>query len=200
MKTLSLSIILLLGFTQFSLQFLKLLPKNPMMEYYRPITEAIGLEFMSQNWRLFAPEPPKSTHRFMYRCSFAEYTEFTPWVDPVEEPLFNHHQNRLSGDQYLVRYYKDSIRVLNNTHSQITKAMKCKDKECLTKALGSLEKTSQYKTMSEIVVRLCKSRHGSGPQFVQFRAIKVDPVPFSKRNEKNPKRKLDINNYPVIKV
>lgn len=202
MKKLFLYIIFIIGLFQFSLQFLKLLPINPLTQYYQPVTEQYGLSFMPQNWRLFAPEPPKMVHRFLYRCGYQENNEkvYSYWEDPVEPAIHNHHRNRVSGDQYLVRYYKDAIRVLNNTHSKIIEQYNCKNRECASRASHELQTTTQYKTMVRIIERLCFQKFGEEPPLVQFRAINITPVPFSKRNSPQAKRKVEVNTYPISKT
>ncbi|MCP4912607.1 MAG: hypothetical protein GY909_05770 [Oligoflexia bacterium] len=202
MKNFTIIIMLLVGGAHLSLQVLKLLPTNPLTNYYNGFVAKYDLGFIPQKWLLFAPEPPKFSHRFHYRCGINQ-KEWSYWNDPVEENLQTHHRNRLSPAQYKVRFFKDSIRVLNNAHSNIGKGLNCpktKNQECYKESIKKLIDTKPYEAMAFIVTDLCKEKYGEGINLIQFRSLTIHPVSYSKRNDPNAKTNVNSRLYPVTKT
>lgn len=202
MKKLIILFTFLVGGTHLSLQVLKLLPVNPISKHYSSIVRKLDSGFFPQKWMLFAPEPPKFSHRFHYRCSL-DNRDWSKWNDPVETHLSNHHKNRFSSDQYLVRYYKDSIRYINNSHSLIGKELGCTDKEdrsCYDKTIKQLTQLKEYKSMTNIVKDLCNSEYQTNFKYIQFRSLTIYPIPYSKRNTPKSNTKIITRHYPISKV
>lgn len=199
MKKLFLMLFILAGGAHFSLQIFKILPTNPLSKYYIKLIRDYDTGFFPQKWLLFAPEPPKFSYRFHYRCSDGD--NWSNWNDPVEKHLKSHHANRFSTDQYLVRFYKDSIRNLNNIHSQIGKDLDCSpnNKECYAKSLDILEKTVSYKKMTKLVKGLCSDQGVLNIKFLAFRSITIRPVAFSKRH-KNAHTKFTVRHYRDVEI
>ena len=199
MKKLFLALFVLAGGAHFSLQILKILPTNPVSKYYTKLIKEYDTGFFPQKWLLFAPEPPKFSYRFHYRCY--DGRKWSDWIDPVEKHLKSHHANRFSSDQYLVRFYKDSIRNLNNVHSQIGKDLNClaNNKDCYSRSLDILEKTSSYRKMTILVKDLCLDEGIKNIKTLGFRSLTIRPIAFSKRF-KNANTKFTVRHYRDVSI
>jgi hypothetical protein len=190
MKKVITTLIFTIGTFHGALQVLKLLPPNPMTNFYAPLVNMTDPGFFPQKWLLFAPEPPTYNYRMHYRCNKER------WIDPIEKALLTHQRNRLSPDQYIVRYYKDSIRAFSNVHSAVGKELSCspKDPICYKKTLEALKARDEYLAIHQLAMQLCQKR-GYHTGSVQIRSLFSKPIDWSKRLDTNAKPEITIHEY-----
>lgn len=76
----------------------------------------------SQNWQLFAPEPPMAKHQLFYKCIFSDNSK-SAWIKPAASKSF---QRELA---YAIAEINQSIRNENDETKQISEVRNKKLKE-----------------------------------------------------------------------
>lgn len=157
---------------------LHLSPDNPIKAKYKGLVNSYMSPLFTQNWNLFAPEPPTSSSKLWIKCNRGS------WLDPAQSILTKHQAIRAGNwvkVLYVYRYHsREMIKLLN----LVTEKNKC-DKQDLNCYSRYVMDSPTYRTIRRMAIDGCTNHLGSSPSQIQVMVI-VSPVrPYSKRKEKN---------------
>ena len=183
-----------------AINFLNLIPTNPLSSVYKNLTTKAHLGIFVQKWILFAPEPPTSTWRVEYRCKKSPKSDWTNWEDPAVPLLAKHHQYRVSHHHYLVRLYRGHMRALHNQRQDIVEAKQCssQDQKCGAELKNKIKSAPRFPIVAKMMRNLCRQKTGSIKNAVHFRYKLLQVVKYSQKNSSKITLKPDFQHYPII--
>ena len=188
--------VLILFLHHLGVTFLYLLPSNPMSSFYSGYAKKYMKLFFSQGWSLFAPEPPLSSLKLLYRCKHSNQ-EWGEWKNPLDEAIKTHQRNRFTFYGKLLFIYQFNFRHLWNMRVEIIKKLNCKEKPkdstCEEKTKQETRKTKEYKRVNKFVSHLCVLE--TEEEEHEFKILRSYVKDFSDRNNPEIKEKVAIESY-----
>lgn len=191
----------LLFLLHFSIIALYNAPSNPIQAKYKKEMSMYVDPLFTQNWKLFAPTPVTTSNYFYVKAKLknGSETRTTDWIDIVDYMYEQNHKNRFTPYNRLLRIPRSAYALQYQHDGTIVSLMK-KIKEGKLDAdkyehlIESDTQKSKEKEAIEILNRFAEAsllKNFPGEEIVEYQVLLVEkePVPFSKKNEKNYKNK-----------
>lgn len=151
-----------------SMTLLHVGPPIPINQKIYDFKNAYINPVLSQNWRLFAPDPSMVSLFMGYQCQLADQ-KWSELRIPQEKLLLEHYKYRFSYHGKLLSIPNYLARELNNERVKIYENLKCFENEnkktnkqdpklkiCMEKADKILKKSPNYLLATKFVQDLCK--------------------------------------------
>ena len=142
-----------IGSSLWNLSFLKQSPPPVVKQY-------VGTLF-HQEWKMFAPEAPRFSKKFYFRCGFEEGV--SEWQDPIQPLLAKHYKNRLASHGRRLRVPIGFAMWIGRHYGRLHYQLSCEDgeKTCETDVRTQLQKHPVYKAAVQYASGLCEERFAS---------------------------------------
>ena len=179
----------------FSIIMLSVIPPNPIFTKHKKIIDSYTYPLFTQNWHLFAPNPITKNYTVYIQAKVQDKNSkeilTTDWIDTSTPLVVENKKNPISPINRLVRIptgVQDQMHIQDETFLQyVNKKENTKNDEMIKKIEKSIDKRGQ-----EILQRFgnsvaTKYIDSSKIKEVRVKWIIEDPVPFSKKDDKNYK-------------
>lgn len=118
--------LILVFFLHFSVTLIYNSPSNPIRAKYNSTISSYMDPVFTQNWRLFAPEPVTSNHKFFVRIktNVRGETHTSEWIDIVDYMIKNNHDNRFTPFNRLLRIPRGAFALRHEQDETIQQMIK----------------------------------------------------------------------------
>ncbi|WP_025151108.1 DUF5819 family protein [Bacillus sp. H1a] len=181
----------------FCIIMLSVMPPNPIFTKHKKLIDSYTSPVFSQNWHLFAPNPITKNYTVYIQAKVEgkKSNEFvtTDWIDTSTPLVLENKRNPISPINRLVRIptgVQDQMHIQDETFIKYINKKENTDND---KMLKEIEKNVDERGQ-EILQRFGNSMATKYISDAKIKEVRVkwiieDPVPFSKKDDKNYKTK-----------
>lgn len=172
-------------------------PSNPIVNKTSSSVSGYINPLFSQNWRLFAPDPPVDDLNLIHRCEIdGDWGEFKDLIIETREN-FNKYRIPYIGKHL---YIYDSLTInLFNAYIELKSGHDIPEE----KIFKILHKDKSFLDVKNFIRNLCISDIKQGQKYltsIQFSIERKEIRPFSKRRDANYKDQINSISFPEINL
>jgi hypothetical protein len=191
----------LLFLAHFSILAVYNAPSNPVQAKYKKEINTYVDPLFTQNWKLFAPTPVTTSNYFYVKARVKSNTKVrtTEWIDIVDYMYKENHKNRFSPYNRLLRIPRGAYALQFQQDGTLISLMKKikegkLEPEKYEHLFDNDEKKAEEERANEILNRYAEAqllKLFPDQEILQYKVLLVEkePVPFSKKDDKNYKTK-----------
>ena len=181
-----------------------LLPDNPLSRALAPVTHRYMEPLLTQDWRMFAPDPSTSSAKFWYRYQTAG-GEWTNWRDPAESLLREFQKFPVTYKGHILWLHRSVGSRLVRAALTIERSISDDERKQPAASRAALVqqrlvKSAEYRTACRYVLDLARREEVAQNRqvvAVQFQYVQVYVTPFSKRDSPPDKPRFVYYPFPI---
>ncbi|WP_346654966.1 DUF5819 family protein [Bacillus thuringiensis] len=190
----------------FCLIALYVMPKNPISNEMSPVVNSYINPIFTQNWHLFSPNPLVRNDIVYMQLQFKGSSTPSDWFDITTPMIKKNYENYLSPMNRLVRIPLTATTLMNgmseddrNFINKLNKKQISKEQSLILKDIEKRAKENENRMQSILYRFACATveKYFSNKQIdsLRVRIVHEEPIPFSKRLEKNFKRERNHQDF-----